>query len=160
MKRRSIFCVALIVTVSSATFGSRCLGVPLVSKLASAAGYVSADRAAAGEPQAQQCQVNILVTNVRLIRRLPGGGHEVQVDWRASAPSCFDFSKFEVSVVLTLAKGAHQQATISVPGNQRTATVEVRGLVTDGDAKDFNATVTGMAVATPLNGTGSNNGQF
>jgi hypothetical protein len=120
MIRKMLFAVTLIALATLAASGL---------KLNRPAG--STAEAAEAATAAQSCNAPIEITKFNILRRLPGGGHEVLVDWNApQLPACVSVSQYRVKVTLKFPKVTRDQEEI-VPGNKTSAQFVVRGFLTD-----------------------------
>jgi len=137
MIRKMLFVASAITMIALITIGLT-FGLPARSTTS----------AAATPAAVQGCNFPITVTKVDLRGRKAGGGHDVGVFWQApNLPNCIVVAEYKVYAKYTL-PNASRDKEITVPGNKTSATVDIKGFVTDKDPTNVSATVTAVLKTT------------
>jgi hypothetical protein len=141
MIRKIIFAVTLVALVAS--------GVRPVQPAAGATAVTSA---------AQSCTSLIEITKFNILRRTPGGGHEVAVDWNApQLPACVAVERYRVFVALKFPKIQREEEQV-VSGALTAVRFIVNGFLTDTTPQTFTVRVT-ADLKTVAKASGSKSGQ-
>ena len=135
MKRRVITRFILAGVILFAQYGSSLRGSPIDA--------TAGEQSFAGDISCPDVGVNITFVNVT--PETPAQQHVVNLTWTASKPSCFTFSTFKVSGVVTFENGQTRNFETSVPGTQQAAHIPFPGIL---ETKPRKVTVKVGATAT------------
>jgi hypothetical protein len=133
MIRKTLFATTFLSLVSLGAFGLW---------FSRPAGASPASPAGAATPQGVTCNAPIEINGFNILRRAPGGGHDVSVDWKApNLPSCFSVAQYRVKVTLKFPQVTREKEEV-VPGSQTAAQFRVNGFLTDTTPQTFTVRVT------------------
>jgi hypothetical protein len=137
MFRKILFITSFVMLVS--LFAA---GIALKTPVRAGATTVASTTAPVVTPQAAQCNAPIGNIKFDILRRLPGGGHEVRASWSApNLASCISVTQYHVKATLNFPKVTRDHEEV-VPGTSTSAKFVVRGFLTDTTPNTFSVKIT------------------